>query len=73
MQNGFEYTIIRPGGLLSKPATMKGYLSQSAETFGVINREDLAILVVRSLDDDRSIGKILAAVDTDLVFPWDMF
>ena len=73
VQNGFEYTIIRPGGLLSKPATMKGYLSQSAETFGVINREDLAILVVRSLDDDRSIGKILAAVDTDLVFPWDMF
>ncbi len=65
-----DYTIIRPGGLRSEEATMKGYLSKSIKAFGVINREDLAILIVKSIDDDNTIGHTLSAIDSELVFPW---
>ena len=73
MATGLEYTIIRPGGLKSDPRTGRGYLSESRETSGIINRADLADLIVNAMDDDNTKGKILAAVDSDLVFPWDMF
>ncbi len=65
-----DFTIIRPGGLRSEPATMNGYLSKSNKAFGVINREDLAILIVKTLDDDNTIGHTLSAIDSELVFPW---
>lgn len=73
VSTGLDYTIIRPGGLTSNPRTGRGYLSESRETSGIINRADLADLIVAALDDDGTKGKILAAVDADLVFPWDMF
>ena len=73
MGTNLDYTIIRPGGLKSNPRTGRGYLSESREASGIINRADLADLIVEALDDDGTKGKILAAVDADLVFPWDMF
>lgn len=73
MSSGLAYTIIRPGGLKSEPRTGSGYLSESRETIGIINRADLADLIVEALDDERTIGKVLAAVDAEMVFPWDMF
>ncbi len=73
MSTGLDYTIIRPGGLKSDPRTGRAYLSESRDTSGIINRADLADLIVAALDDDETKGKILAAVDADLVFPWDMF
>lgn len=73
MSKDLDYTIIRPGGLTSGPRTGRGYLSNSREAFGIINRSDLADLVVDIIDDNNTIGKILAAADADKVFPWDMF
>ena len=73
MATGLDYTIFRPGALKSNPRTGRAYLSESRETSGIINRADLADLIVEALDDNKSAGKILAAVDADLVFPWDMF
>lgn len=68
-----DYTIIRPGGLTNGPRTGRGYLSNSRDAFGIINRSDLADLVVEVIDDNNTIGKTLAAADADKVFPWDMF
>ena len=73
MASSLEYTIIRPGGLKSDPRTGRGYLSDSRDASGIINRADLADLIVEALDDDGTKGKVLAAVDADMVFPWDMF
>ena len=73
MGTSLDYTIIRPGGLKSSPRTGRGYLSESREASGIINRTDLADLIVEALDDNGTKGKILAAVDADMVFPWDMF
>lgn len=73
MSKDLDYTIIRPGGLTSGPRTGQGYLSDSRDAFGIINRTDLADLVVNIIDDDNTIGKILVAADRDKVFPWDMF
>jgi uncharacterized protein YbjT (DUF2867 family) len=72
MASSLDYTIIRPGALKSDPATGRAYLSESREATGLINRADLGALVVNAIDDNGTIGKILAAVDADMVFPWDM-
>ncbi len=71
--SGLDYNIIRLGGLESDPRTGRAYLSESRETSGIINRADLADLIVEALDDGSTKREILAAVDADLVFPWDMF
>jgi uncharacterized protein YbjT (DUF2867 family) len=68
--SGLDYTIIRPGGLRSAPPTGNGVLSEDNSTFGFIFREDLAALIIAALDDDRAIGKTLAAVDANRKWPW---
>ena len=68
--SGLDYTIIRPGGLRSGHHTGNGVLTEDINTFGFIFREDLAELLVAVLDDDRSIGKTLAAVDSKRQWPW---
>lgn len=68
--SGLDYTIIRPGGLRSGHRTGNGVLTEDIDTFGFIFREDLAELLVAVLDDDRSIGKTLAAVDSKRQWPW---
>ena len=73
MAGGLDYTIIRPGALRSRPPTGKGYLSESRDAEGIINRSDLAGLIVEALDDNDSIGKVLAAVDSEMSYPWDLF
>ncbi len=71
--SGLDYTIIRPGALRSDAPTGNGYLSESRETEGIINRSDLAGLIVGALDDHATRGKILAAVDSEMPYPWGMF
>ncbi len=73
MASGLDYTIIRPGALRSKPPTGKGYLSESRDAEGIINRSDLAGLIVEALDDNATTGKVLAAVDSEMSYPWDLF
>eukprot|EP00898_Chlorokybus_atmophyticus_P001889 jgi/Chlat1/2700/Chrsp180S02873 len=67
--SGLEWTIIRPGGLKSEPATGTAVLTESTKVVGSIHREDVASLVIRALFDTRSIGKTLSAIDPDQTFP----
>ena len=69
--SGLDYTIIRPGGLPPSPGTGRGLLTENAATMGFIARADLARLIVGVLDDDRTIGKTLTAVDPARTAPWD--
>ncbi len=68
--SGLDYTIIRPGGLLSRRGTGNGVLTEETDVFGFIFREDLAALLVAALDDDRTIGLTLTAVDANRKWPW---
>jgi len=68
--SGMAYTIIRPGGLRSSPATGHGILSEETDAFGYIFREDLAVLIVACLDDPRAVNKTLAALDSQRAWPW---
>ncbi|ARN76365.1 hypothetical protein BST96_10075 [Oceanicoccus sagamiensis] len=71
--SGLEYTIIRPGALKNAPATQKGLLTEDPTVIGVITREDLATLIVQSIDSSNTIGKIYSAMDQEMVWPWGMF
>ena len=53
-----QWTIIRPGGLKSEPATGSGILTEDRSICGAINREDVAELVVKALFSDKSDGKV---------------
>ncbi|MBW4688054.1 MAG: SDR family oxidoreductase [Komarekiella atlantica HA4396-MV6] len=66
--SGLTYTIIRPGGLKSDPATGNGILSEDPRIIGTINRADVAQLVCRCLTSDRANNKILSAVDRNMLF-----
>ncbi|MDZ8031820.1 SDR family oxidoreductase [Nostoc sp. DedSLP04] len=66
--SGLTYTIIRPGGLKSEPATGNGVLTEDPHIIGSINRADVAQLVVRSLNSQHTNNKILSAVDRNMLF-----
>jgi uncharacterized protein YbjT (DUF2867 family) len=70
--SGLEYTIIRPGGLLNKEAQGKAYLTEDTRSMSWIRRTDVASLVVQSLDDPRSIGKVYHAFDPDRTRFWSI-
>lgn len=58
-----DYTILRPGGMGSDPATGTAIRTEDHSVMGMINREDLGRLVVECLDDDSTIGYIYHATD----------
>ncbi len=62
-QSELDWTIIRPGGLLSEPATGNGILVEDAEMHGFIHRADVADLAYGVLRDPATRGKAFAAVD----------
>ncbi|CAG9467003.1 unnamed protein product [Pedinophyceae sp. YPF-701] len=64
-KSGMDWCIVRPGGLQSEMATGGGVLTESAEVCGAITRQDVAKLVCKATFSDKSVGKILAAVDTE--------
>jgi uncharacterized protein YbjT (DUF2867 family) len=66
MQSGLDATILRPGGMRSDPATGTAIKTEDHTIMGMIHRADLAALVVESLDDDATIGKIFHAVDPEI-------
>jgi uncharacterized protein YbjT (DUF2867 family) len=61
-----KWTIIRPGGLKSEPASGKAILTENNKAIGSIHREDVASLVVQALESDNTIKKILSAFDPSL-------
>jgi uncharacterized protein YbjT (DUF2867 family) len=64
-----NWTIIRPGGLKSEPATGKAILTQDHTVIGAIHREDVADLVVRALDNTGTYQKIFSAIDQTVSSP----
>lgn len=65
-----DYTIVRPGGLGMGPATGTGILSEDPATFGFIDREELAQLIVGCLDETSCSRKTLSAIDAAKKTPW---
>jgi len=67
MASGIPYTIVRPGGLLSEPATGNGLLTTDAHVAGTIARADVADLVIRCLSSTAAENQVLSAVDRDRI------
>lgn len=55
-ESGLDYTIIRPGGLTNDVGTGKVKVAVDLEV-GQISREDVASVIVASLNNDHTIGK----------------
>jgi len=66
--SGLPYTIIRPGGLSSEPATDRGILTESAAVAGSITRADVARLVCRGWNADLTRNRVLAAIDRNTAY-----
>ncbi len=71
--SGLTYTVIRPGGLKSEPATGRGVLTEDYKISGIIHRADVAQLVYKCLISDRADNKVLSAVDRDLLYSQPVF
>lgn len=68
IESDLTYTVIRPGGLKSEPATGNGVLTEDPKVAGTIHRADVAQLVCRCLNSDRANNKILSAVDRQMTY-----
>lgn len=66
--SGLTYTIVRPGGLKSEPATGQGVLTLDPSVAGSIHRADVADLVCQCLRSNRCNNKVLSAVDRQMVY-----
>jgi uncharacterized protein YbjT (DUF2867 family) len=66
--SGMIYTVIRPGGLKSEPATGNGVLTEDCRVAGTIHRADVAQLVCQCLVSDVANNKVLSAVDKQMVY-----
>jgi len=69
--SNLDYTIIRPGQLTNDPATGTGVLTEEC-ILGSMSRDDLATMVMKTIEDDTTIGKIYSTLDEDkdLDFSW---
>lgn len=54
--SGLDYTIIRPGGLTNDEGSGKVKISEELER-GDIPREDVANVILASLENEQTIGK----------------
>ncbi|MBD2537949.1 SDR family oxidoreductase [Coleofasciculus sp. FACHB-SPT36] len=68
IDSGLTYTIIRPGGLKSEPATGNGVLTEDPRVAGTIHRADVAQLTCQCLNSDAANQKILSAVDRNMMY-----
>ncbi len=66
--SGMIYTVIRPGGLKSEPATGNGILTEDCLVAGTIHRADVAQLVCQCLVSDAANNKVVSAVDKQMVY-----
>ena len=69
MASGLDYTILRPGGMTNNPASGTAIRTEDRNVMGVINRADLARLVVDCLDDPLTIGKVFHTIDPAIKEP----
>ena len=61
-----NWTIIRPGGLISEPQTGKAILTADNMGIGSIHREDVADLAVKALSAPNTERKVFTAMDPTL-------
>jgi len=66
VESGLKYTILRPGGMTSDPASGTGIKTEDHKVKGVIARADLARLILECLDDESTVGRIYHAVDPEI-------
>lgn len=66
IESGLKYTILRPGGMTSEPASGTAIRTEDHKVMGVISRADLARLVVECLDDESTVGHIYHTVDPEI-------
>ena len=66
--SGLTYTIVRPGGLKSEPATGNAVLTPDPTIAGSIHRADVATLVCQCLLSDQANNQILSAVDRQMTY-----
>jgi len=58
-----NWTIVRPGGLKSEPATGNAILTEDATALGSIHRDDVASLVLKALKSESTERKVFSAID----------
>ena len=58
-----NWTIIRPGGLVSEAETKQAILTEDTMAIGSIHRADVARLAVEALSSKKTEKKVLSAVD----------
>ena len=68
-----DWTIIRPGQLPEGAATGKGVLYEDQTLMGRITMGELAVLVVKALDDDEAIGKVYHSIDSKMIGSFSSF
>ncbi len=68
IESGLNYTIVRPGGLKSSPATGNGILTTATNVAGSIHRADVAILVCNCLNSVSAQNQTLSAFDRDMAY-----
>jgi nucleoside-diphosphate-sugar epimerase len=68
VESGLTYTIIRPGGLKSAPATGNGILTIATNVAGSIHRADVAALVYGCLNGTNAGNLILSAFDRQMTY-----
>jgi nucleoside-diphosphate-sugar epimerase len=68
VESGLTYTIIRPGGLKSAPATGNGVLTTATNVAGSIHRADVAALVCGCLKATNAENLILSAFDRQMTY-----
>ncbi len=61
--SGVEWVILRPGGMTHDPASGTAIRTEDHSVMGVINRADLARLVVECLDDPATNGRVFHTID----------
>jgi nucleoside-diphosphate-sugar epimerase len=68
IDSGLTYTIIRPGGLKSAPATGNGVLTTATNVAGSVHRADVATLVCQCLKAPNADNQILSAFDRQMTY-----
>jgi uncharacterized protein YbjT (DUF2867 family) len=61
--SGLKYTVIRPGGLINRPAEGKSVLTEDASKFSWMIRADLGKLTADSIYDPATVNKVYTAFD----------
>ncbi|MFM7888728.1 MAG: NAD(P)H-binding protein, partial [Pseudanabaena sp.] len=62
------FTIIRPGGLKSEPATGNAVLTEDSTISGIIHRADVAQLVCKCVNSEKTNHKVFSAIDRNMLF-----